>query len=78
MNQRFMFYKMTAKDSFGQLLMPPKGYGFELLNKNMLHDTVDGLGNNIVKQAIRLNLNIRQTLERAVDQIRNNYIVYKN
>ena len=47
LNTRFIFYKMTARDTFGKNLMPPKGYGFDVLNKNLLHDCVDGLGNNI-------------------------------
>ena len=64
-NTRFIFYKMTARDSFGKDLMPPTGQGFDILNKNLLHDCVDGLGNNILKQSRRMNLNIRTTLERA-------------
>ena len=60
MNQRFLFYKMTSRDTWGQTLMPPKGYGFEILNKNLLHDSVDTMGkNNILKQADRQNINIR-------------------
>ena len=76
MNQRFMFYKLTNRDTFGQHMIPPKGSGFELINKNLLHDSVDQLGNNLLKQSKRLNADLALMLEKAVDQIKFNYFAY--
>ena len=67
MNQRFSFYKMCSRDCFGQTLLPTRGTGYELLNKNMLQDSVDHLGNNLLKQGSRLNVNVSKLLDRACD-----------
>ena len=53
--------------------MPPRGAGFEFLNKNLLHDAVDATGNNILRQAQRLNVNVYKKLEAGVEQIQANY-----
>ena len=58
MNQRFTLYKMTMKDTFGAKLLPPKGSGFELLNRNLHHHNVEQIGFNILKQAKRLNVDV--------------------
>lgn len=76
MNQRFTFYKYTQRDTQGQFLMPPRGAGFEFLNKNLLHDAVDALGNNILRQAKKLNVNVYKKLEAGCDQIRSNYDIF--
>ena len=58
-------------------MIPPKGAGFELLNKNLLHDCVDSFGaNNILRQAERQNISVRLTLERGCEQIDTNYKAY--
>ena len=76
MNQRFTFYKMCHRDTFGQQFMPPRGSGFDLLNKNLLHETVDAMGNNLLKQASRVNANVYSMLERAEHMISDNYYNY--
>jgi len=76
LNMRFTFYKMTHRDTFGQSMMPPRGTGFELLNKSLLQDTVDKIGNNILKQANRLHVNIEKVLEKACEAIKQNYFKY--
>ena len=69
-----MFYKMISRDTWGHTMIPPKGAGFELLAKNLLHDSVDAFGvNNILRQADRQNISVRLTLERACEQISSNY-----
>ena len=73
MNTRFTFYRMCHKDTFGMQFMPPRGSGFDLLNKNMLHETVDHMGNNLLKQAGRVNANVYTMLERADLMIQDNY-----
>ena len=42
-NQRFTFYKMCHKDSFGSTLLPQRGANFEVLNRCMLSDSIDAL-----------------------------------
>ena len=42
-NQRFTFYKMCHKDSFGTTLVPKRGANYEALNKCMLSDSIDVL-----------------------------------
>ena len=42
-NQRFTFYKMCHKDSFGTTLVPKRGPNYEALNKCMLSDSIDVL-----------------------------------
>ena len=76
MNVRFLFYKLIHKDTFGVTIMPPKGTGFELLNKNLLHDSVDQIGNNLLKQSKRLNINLMGMLERSNEAIKLNYFNY--
>ena len=73
MNQRFTFYKMIHKDSFGNAFMPPRGSGFDLLNRNLMSDNVDHIGNNLLRQAKRLNVNVYSNLERACNMISDSY-----
>ncbi len=53
--------------------MPPRGAGFEFLNKNLLHDAVDSAGRNILDQAKRMNVNVYKQLESGVSIIKENY-----
>ena len=43
LNQRFTFYKMVHKDTFGNTLVPKHGANYEALNRCMLSDTMDAL-----------------------------------
>lgn len=76
MNMRFTFYKMCHRDTFGNQIMPARGSGFEMLNKNLLHDAVDQFGNNLLKQAKKLNVNLSDHLESASEAIKQNYFTY--
>jgi len=76
MNQRFLFYKMTHKDSEGKHLMPNRGSGFDFLNKNMMQFFVDSGANSMLKQAKQLNVDLASMLENASMQINQNYENY--
>ena len=73
LNQRFTFYKLTCKDSFGVHFMPPRGSGFELLNRCLMQENVDHVSNNLLRQAKRLNVNVYSNLERACNMIHDSY-----
>ena len=71
LNQRFTFYKMIHRDSFGNSLVAKHGPNYEALNRCMLSDTIDAL--NVEVRNIQGNVAASDPLLSALAQIKQAY-----